>query len=336
LNGKVADIYFPDREIEGYGLNEDALNHLKKHSPALLVVLDCSIGNFAEVKLAKKLGFEVIIIEHHKTLNRLPVASIIVNPKQKGDRYPFKEFATAGIVFKLVEILMKRKLTLSLRNNFLELVALATIADTMPQTGDNLEFIQAGLRSLKNTFRPSFKVFWKIDPTIKDNIRQFSQRIISACHAGGGKNHLNEGYLLLISDSVKKAESAARYLLEKAYDRHLLIKEIVGEVEKKALKKLKEPIIFEGDKLWPVLMLGPVASKICHSYKKPVFLYSRKKGYCQGAVRTPAGIDGVQAMMHCAKNLETYGGHPQAAGFRVKDEDLEEFQNCLVKYFKSL
>lgn len=335
LGGKAAAVYFPDREIEGYGLNEDALKYLKKHAPALLILLDCGIGNFTEIKSAKKLGFEVMIVDHHQPLKKVPAASIIVNPKQKGDKYPFKEFAAAGVVFRLVEVLMKERLTSALRNNFLELVALATVADMMPQTDDNLQFLQDGFRSLKNTSRPALQVFWEIDPVIKDNIKQFAQKIISACHAGNGKDHSNEAYFLLTVRSVKEAKPMAEYLLAKAYDRQLQIKEIVGEIEKKVLRKMKEEIIFEGDESWPVLMLGPVASKICHTFKKPVFLHNGKNGLCQGAVRTPKGVDGVKAMMHCADDLETYGGHPLAAGFRIKEKDLDKFKQCLIKYFKN-
>ncbi len=334
LSGKVAAVYFPDREIEGYGLNEDALNFLKNQLPALLILLDCGISNLNEVKIAKNLGFEVMIVDHHKPLHKLPQASIIVNPKQKGDQYPFKEFAAAGVVFKLIEELFAGKMTISLRNNFLELVALATIADMMPQTDDNLEIVRDGLQALNNTSRPALQAFWEIDPVIKDNINQFAQKIILACHAGNGKSHSNEAYLLLTSKSIKEAESRARYLLDKAYDRRLQIKEIVEKIEERVLRQIKEIIIFEGEDWWPVLMLGPAASKICQNYNKPVFLYNQKDGVCQGAVRTPKGVDGVKAMMKCGKLLETYGGHPQAAGFRIKERDLDKFKTCLIEYFK--
>lgn len=333
LGGKITAVYFPDRETEGYGINEKALVYLKKYSPALLLVLDCGIGNFDEVKMANKMGLEVVIVDHHKTLNKLPAASVIVNPKQKGDKYPFKEFAAAGVVFKLVEVLLGEKLTRSLRNNFLELVALATIADMMPQTEDNLDIIQDGLRAFRNTVRPALKVFWKIDPSLEDNTNQVVQKVISACHAGEGKDHVNEGYLLLISKTKKEAETMAKYLLEKSYERHLRIKEIVSEIEKKILRKMKEAIIFEGGEDWPVLMLGPAASKIVRTYKKPVFIYNMRDGLCQGAVRTPPEEDGVKAMMQCSADLETYGGHPRAAGFRIKEKDLPKFKNCLIKYF---
>ena len=328
LGGKISAVYFPDRETEGYGLNEDALNYLKPQAPALLIVMDCGIGNLKEVKIAKKLGFEVIIVDHHKPLKRLPLASIIVNPKQKGDRYPFKEFAASGVVFRLAEALLQKKMSASLRDNFLELVALATLADMMPKKQDNLELIGDGLISLKKTLRPGLKVFQEIDS------QQNPQKMISACHAGSIKNHLNECYLLLNSTSMKEASHMAKELLEKSYLRRQRIKDIVEGIEEKFSKKDKDLIVFEGDDSWPVLMLGPAASKVCQTYKKPVFLYSEKKGYCQGGVRTPSPIDGVKAMMSCSKYLDTYGGHPQAGGFRAQKKDLEGFKACLIKYFK--
>jgi len=329
-------IYFPDREREGYGINEEALDYLKKYAPALFIALDCGIGNFKEINLAKSLGFEVMIIDHHKVLGKLPAASIVVNPHQKGDKYPFKEFATAGIIFKLAEVLLGKKFSPPLRKNFLELVALATLADMMPEEKENLEFLKEGLASLRNTVRPGLKVFWQIDLITKDNIRQFAQKIISACHSGGTKNHLNEGYLLLISTSLEEAGFLAKELLEKSYHRQQRIREIIEEIEKRILTKSGESIIFEGDSSWPILMAGPAASRICRIYKKPVFLYSQREKDSQGAVRTPQGVDGVKAMIHCSKFLETYGGHPQAAGFRIKNKNLEDFKACLIAYFQKL
>jgi single-stranded-DNA-specific exonuclease len=337
LGGKVEAVYFPDRETEGYGINEDALNYLKKYAPALFIALDCGIGNFKEVKLAKKLGFEVIILDHHRVLGKVPTASIIVNPHQRGDKYPFKEFATAGIILKLAEVLLGKKLKTSLKNNFLELTALATLADMMPQEEENLKFLDEGLASLRGTLRPGLKVFWQIDSIqVESGSRPMAQKIISACHSGGTKDHLNECYLLLTSTSTEEAGVLAKELLAKCHLRQVRIREITEEVEERVLTKLEEPIIFEGDTSWPILMAGPSASKICHIYKKPVFLYSQREKDSQGAVRTPAGIDGVKAMVYCSKLLETYGGHPRAAGFRIKNKNLEKFRNCLIKYFKNL
>lgn len=336
LNGDVDYLYFPDRQSEGYGINEDAIKFLFKFSPALLIAVDCGIGNFKEVKLAKKFGFEVIIIDHHSILNKLPEASIVVNPHQKGDRYSFKNFAAAGIVFKLAQVLLGEKLTDSLRSNFLELTALATLSDMMPQVDENLEFLEHGLVFLKRTLRPGLRVFWQIDSldkTRENGSRALAQKIISACNAGGSQNHLNEGYLLLTSVTVEEAETLAKTLLAKADLRHLKIKEII-EVLQERLSGKSDLIIFEGDKNWEILILGSVASKICNNYTKPIFLYSQGEKESHGAVRTPAEIDGVKAMTCCSKFLETYGGHPQAGGFRIKNKNMEKFKDCLIKYFR--
>jgi single-stranded-DNA-specific exonuclease len=332
LGGEVLAVYFPNREIEGYGINESALNFLKKFAPALLITLDCGIGNFKEVKLAKKLGFEVIIIDHHEVLDRLPSASIIVDPKQKGDKYKFKGLATAGIIFKLSQILSP-KMADSLRRNFLELVALSTIADMMPQEEENKIFIEEGLSSLENSWRPGLRAFFEINELQNSgNIRMTVQKIISALNSTEVKNHSNETYLILTSDSLERAKVIARDLLEKLYQKQTRIREITNEVEEKILKKLDSPIIFEGDVNWPLVLVGPVASKICNLYKKPTFIFKKRETESRGAVRTPSGIDAVEIMKKCSKYLLTYGGHPQAAGFAIKNENLEKFKQCLISH----
>jgi len=329
LGGKIKSIYFPARDKEGYGINKSALNFLKKFAPALLITLDCGISNFEEIDLAKKLGFEVIIIDHHEILDKLPKAKIIVDPKQKGDKYSFKGLATAGIVFKLSEILFAKNFSPNLRKNFLELVALATLADMMPQEAENKIFLAEGLNHLEETLRPGLKIFWKIDEVL--NI----QKIISALNISEIKNHLTESYLLLTLSDENEIKILAENLLKKSYQRQIRNREITEEAEERALKKLKEPIIFEGSDSWEPTSIGAVASRICQRYQKPTFIFNRAEKESLGAVRTPAGINGVKTMQNCAKFLKTFGGHPAAAGFRIKNENLEKFKTCLIQYFET-
>lgn len=334
LGGKIEDIYFPDREEDGYGLNEKALNFLQKGLPALLIILDCGIGSFEGVKLAKKMGFEVIIIDHHVVLEKLPEASIIVDPKQKGDSYPFKELAATTLSFKLCQLLLGKKLSENLENNFLELVALATIADMMPETDENKTFIDEGLKSLESTFRPGLKSFFEIDST-KDffSTRQIAQKIISTLNISIPKDHLNKSYELLTTSSLSEAKILIVELSEKAEQKRTRIKEIVEEVERRTLKKENEILVLEGDPYWPILLNGPVASKICYSYQKPTFIFKKGEKESQGSLRMPKGLNGVEALMSCKEFLITFGGHPPAAGFRLKNKDLEKFKKCLVGHF---
>lgn len=339
LGGETSAIYFPERETEGYGVSESGLNYLKKFSPGLLITLDCGIGNFKEMKLAKKYGFEVIIIDHHEILNRLPEADIIVDPKQKGDRYPFKELATVGISFKLSEILLGchpatlqfakdkliPKMTNSLRKNFLELVAIATLADMMPQVNENKIFIEEGLQSLKNSWRPAIQAFSKIYELPRE-----VSKIISILNVRDVENNLPASFRLLTIQDLEKAKELIAKLIEKSKLRREEIKKIVEEIEKRGSQN-KEVLVFEGDSNWSFSLISVVASLICQKFKKPAFIFKKLEKESQGTVRVPAGLNSVLLMKKCKKYLITYGGHPQASGFRIKNENLEKFKECLIK-----
>ena len=343
LGGEICAVYFPDREKEGYGLNITALNYLKSNAPALLILLDCGISNFEESKLARRMGFEVIIVDHHEILDKLPEAAIIVDPKQKGDKSPFKILATAGIAFKLSQELFGstgspqdgEKFSENLRQNFLELTALATISDMMPQELDNRIFIDEGLSSLERTFRPGLQVFWEINSDGNyGGAKEISSKIISALNVGDNKEHLTKAYLVLTSSDKEEARVLAQNLLSKSLHKQTRIKEITEGVLEKISKQLPESIVFEGDERWEVNLLGSVASRICHKQQKPIFIYKKGEKESIGATRTPSGVNGVEAMKTCGEYLKTFGGHPLAAGFTVKNENLEKFKRCLIEYFE--
>src|SRR3989344_2923359 len=123
LGGEVFMVLFPDRENDGYGVNLRALEFLKDKSPALFITLDLGIGNVKEVKIANEIGFEVIIVDHHAVLDKIPDVSIVVDPQQKDDTYPFKELCNDGLTYKLCEELLGNNFSENLKNSFLELVA---------------------------------------------------------------------------------------------------------------------------------------------------------------------------------------------------------------------
>jgi len=331
LGGKISAVYFPDREIEGYGITESGLNYLKNEAPSLLIAVDCGISNFSEVKLAKRLGFEIIIVDHHEVLDELPEAEIIVDPKQKGDKYSFKRLAAAGITFKLSELLLGNKMTENLRKNFLELVAISTIADSMPREGENELFIEGGLSSLENSWRPGIKAFLEVkDFKNYSNLNQKVSKIISILNIRDVKNRFPAAFRLLSTSDLEEAKNLVGELLDKNKIKREKMAEIQAEVEKRIATK-EEVIIFEADPTFELTLLGAIASVICQEYQKPVFLAKKMEKESHGTVRTPAGINSVSLMKKCSRYLLTYGGHPQASGFRIKNEDLEKFQECLIK-----
>jgi len=334
LGGEISAIYFPDRETEGYGISETGLSYLKKFSPTLFIALDCGIGNFKEIKLAKKLRFEVIVIDHHQIINKLPEASIVVDPKQKEDKYPFKELATAGIALRLSELLLKERMTENLRQNFLELAALATIADMMPQKEENQVIVEKGLTSLENSWRPGLKVFFNTEPFKNyGTLKQKVSKIISILNIRDVEDRLPASFRLLTSTSFEESKELIKKLLEKSEERKEKIKIIIQEVEERISRK-SEPIIFEGSPDWDFSLISPVASNLCQKYQKSIFIFKILEKESQGTVRVPKEIDSVELMKKCSKYLLTFGGHALASGFRIKNEYLEQFKECLNKNYE--
>ena len=332
LGGQIDCAFFPDRETDGYGINLKALDMLKEKVPAILVTLDLGIGNIEEVDIANKMGFEVIIIDHHEPLAGTPKASIIVDPKQEDDPYPFKGLANVGVTYNLCMELLGNNVSRNLKNSFLELAALGTISDMVPQVEQNQEIIEEGLRALKDTFRPALRAFLEI----LGNGEVFEgslPKIISALNAAESVKFENESYLLLTSSSLKDCKEIAETLLSKNKYKQTMVKNIVQEVERRISKKLDEPIIFEGDPSWKLTLAGSVSSIMCNKYEKPAFIFKKMDKESCGSVRNPKGTNSVDAMKTCDSLLMTYGGHAQASGFRVKNENLEKFRTCLNNFF---
>lgn len=333
LGGHIECAFFPDREKDGYGINARALEMLKNKAPALFITLDLGIGNLKEVETANKIGFEVIIVDHHETLFGVPEAAIIVDPKQTDDNYPFKNLANVGITFNLCIEILGKDISKNLKNSFFELAALGTIADMVPQIEQNQEIIEQGLRSLKNTFRPALRAFFDI--LGKGEIFGGSlPKIISALNAAESVNFENESYTLLTGSNMEKCKELAKTLLDKNFNKQTQIKNIAEEIERRIVKKPEQAIIFEGDPAWRLTFAGPVASIICNKYGKPVFIFKKMSKESCGSVRNPKNTNSVNAMKTCRDFLITYGGHAQASGFRIKNEDLNNFETCLNDFFK--
>jgi len=333
LGGHVDCAFFPDRENDGYGINLRALDMLKNKTPALLITLDLGIGNVDEVDTANKMGFEILIVDHHETLAGIPKASIIVDPKQPSDNYDFKGLANVGITFNLCEEILKNNFSHNLKNSFLELAALGTIADMVPQIKQNEKIIEEGLRSLKNTFRPSLRAF--LDILGEGAVFEGSLgKIISALNAAESVNFENESYSLLVCADKQKCKEMAQKLIDKNQYKQQQVKNIIQEAERRILQKPDEPIIFEGDPSWRLVLAGSVASAICQKYDKPSFIYRKMDKESCGSVRSPKGTNTVDAMKTCSDFLLTYGGHAQASGFRIKNENLKKFEKCLNDFFR--
>ncbi|MDA1337474.1 MAG: DHH family phosphoesterase [bacterium] len=336
LGGNIVRVYFPDRENDGYGITPKALKELTAFAPALLCAMDLGISNFKEIAKAKELGFDVILVDHHVVLDTLPQADIIVDPKQEGDEYPFKELAACGLTFRLAEEILGDKMSPTMRKSLVELAAIGTIADMMVQEADNREIIEEGLATLENSWRPGVRAFFGLQELSRfPNLESKLQKMISILNVRDVEDGYPASFRILSSDSEREVSAIAERLLEvhelRKQQRDLLLSRVRREVA----QKKDEPIVFEGGEDFDYILLGALASIISQEERKPAFMYRKMGEECVGSVRAPSGQDTVEAMKHCKEHTITYGGHPQASGFRVEVKNIEKFRDCLIEYFKS-
>ncbi len=315
--------YISNRKKWGYGLSREAVLDIKKEAPALLVSLDCGISNFEGAKEARKAGFEFIIIDHHKVLSEIPDVSLILDPMQEGDEYPFKRFANAGVVYRLVQEMLGRDFS-EKKKRFLELAAIATVADMVPREADNKEILDEGLKLLEDPSTTSLKV-------LREEVTEkFVEKTVSLLNVTEPKGDVNGAYLFLTEEREGVVKKMIKHLKERQKKRK---KEIEIE-EKRIMERItgEEEIIFEEGN-FPSYLAGSIASRVIKEHKKPVFIYVKEGEFAYGSVRAVSGQDAVEAMSCCADYLQSFGGHPVAAGFVLETKNLEKLKKCLVDYF---
>ena len=342
LIGIYPEIYIPDRNKEGYGLNSKAIEEIAKKGVKLILTIDCGITDFAEVKLADKLGMEVIIIDHHEIPAKLPKAFAIINPKQKKDKYPFKQLSATGVAFKVFQAFIKiHKIPNKKEKWLLDLVAIATVTDSMLLLGENRTLVKYGLIVLSQTKRIGLKELMKIarvkpvfnPQTMETNLNTYTLGYILGprLNAASRVDHGTTAFRLLAASSEQEAREMAEHLEQKNRERQRTMEKILREARNRVLAHPKaKKIIFESDEEWIAGIIGLVAQKLRDEFWRPCFLCQNLKNYSVCSARGGiAGFDAVKAIGKCSRFLEEFGGHPYAAAFRVKTENLTRVKKAL-------
>ncbi len=335
--GAKLEIYIPDRKQEGYGMNKNALKILKEKKVKLILTVDCGIRDLKEAEQAKKIGIDLIITDHHLPGEILPEAFAIINPKVKGEKYPFKELAGVGVAFKFASAIIKKasrgKFIKGYEKWLLDLVALGTIADMVPLVGENRTLVKYGLIVLSKTKREGIKAIFNsakvpLSPSSPPNSNQIGFFVAPRLNAAGRMDHANSSFELLRTKITKKATQIAEELEEKNSRRQHLTDKIVKEVE--ARINLKNKLVFEGDESWPVGILGLVAGKICEKYARPAFIYHISgAGKCQGSIRSIKEFKVVKNLEEIKELLSSFGGHDFAGGFSFDAYNKEKIKRNL-------
>lgn len=348
LGLNLVAIYLPDRDKEGYGLNLEAVKKMAEQGIKLVVAVDCGVSDFEEIELANSLGLDVLVLDHHQIPENLPPAKALVDPFQPGDDYPFKNLAAAGVAFKFVQALLKKAkhdLKEGWEKWLLDLVALATVADCMKMLGENRTLVRYGLVVLAQTQRIGLQELMKIarlNPTLelktlKTNLDAYSLGFILGprLNAAGRIHHASLAFELLTTDDRNQAQALAKKINEHNRQRQKITDEIVIQIEERLKSKkfdLKKPVIVEAEKNWPVGVVGLVAGKIADHWHRPAFIFSEGKELSRGSSRSIPAFNLVEALEACKETLEEFGGHPAAAGLRVKTENLELFSKKINEW----
>lgn len=328
-------VYLPDREKEGYGLNNDAIDWLKERKIELIVTSDCGVSNKKQIDYAKSIGVDVIVFDHHTVPEEFSKKYIVVNPKRKNDKYPFKELCAAGVIFKLAEAFYRHEpQALKPKNKeaflkwLMDLVAIGTVADCMPLVGENRTLVNYGLRVLRKTKRIGLQEMIRF-AKITDEIDSYHIGFMIAprINAAGRIDHANVGYKLLNARTQKDAQKYTKALEKTNRDRQ----EISQDIYRQAVKKVgddykKKKIVVVSGSDWPGGVLGIVAGKLTQKFARPVIVIGEHEDTWGGSGRGPESFDLIAAITACKKHLVAFGGHKQAAGLSVKPENFEKFK----------
>lgn len=330
----VVDYYVPDRMEEGYGVNTPALRTIYDNGARLLVTVDCGISSWQEVEAAKSWGMDVIVTDHHQLPDRLPDC-IIVNPvlsTREQDKWRY--LCGTGVAFKVVQGLFARYyqeegFTERLRP-FLDLAALATVADIVPLKADNRVLVKFGLEQMALAERPGLAALWKVSqnnetvPTTTTVGFGLAPRL-NAC---GRIGDVRLGLQLLITKDEREALEIAQALDDENRNRQAIERAIYEE----ALEKVQQQGLHQQHGLvvvgesWHPGVIGIVASRLVEQFYTPTIVLTLTNGMYKGSGRSIEGFHLQKALNQCADLLENFGGHSQAAGLSLKPENLTEFR----------
>jgi single-stranded-DNA-specific exonuclease len=320
--------YIPDRLGEGYGLNESAMARVRSDGATLLVTSDCGTTSHREVEAACRLGIDVIITDHHQGEALLPPAFAIMNPYRKDSRYPFPGLCSAGLAYKVVQAYATTYGSgRVVVESFLDLVALATVADVVPLQDENRYLVRQGLDLISRGVRPGIKALKSVagvDRTCTAGTIAF--RLAPRINAAGRLAHADLGVQLLTTESEADAHRIAGQLEQLNRERQAIEEKTVTQALAAVNPDDLHAALVVASRDWHLGVVGIVAARLVERYHRPaVVIAINEDGIGKGSARSIPGFDLYQALAACRHVLKGYGGHPAAAGLTIEEARLPEF-----------
>lgn len=336
--------YIPEREGEGYGLNAEAMRQLAQQGTRLLITVDCGSTALAEVALARELGMDTIITDHHQPPATLPAALAVLNPHQPGCDYPNKHLCGVGLVFKLLTALrasMRQTGVLRERlpnlKRHLDLVALGTIADVTPIRGENRVIVHYGLQELTQTLKPGLRALREVSQRHGKmaSVGEVGFQLAPRLNASGRLGSATQSLDLLMARDPDEARRLAGLLDGVNQQRRALQQNVEATVHERIREQYAgtpPAAIVLGDAAWHLGVVGIVAARIAETYHRPTFLLQISDGTARGSGRSIPAFDLYDGLQHCAEWLQQFGGHRYAAGLTLASEHLSALQEAFIRY----
>lgn len=331
--------YIPSRMEEGYGLNNEALTRLASEGVKTLVTVDCGIAAVDEVEFAHQKGLKCIITDHHTPPEILPRAEVIINPKLSDPTNPSYNLAGVGVAWKtgwaLLEKISGQKTAWDEALNLAEIVALGTVADMVPLTGENRIIVKHGLEVLPSTKNLGLQALIK-DTGIDGKMDTYKIGFVIGprLNAVGRMSSAEKALRLLDEENEMQARARAALLSAENSSRQNVEKDILDKAEE-ILQEQIDPddnILLLASPSWHEGVVGIVASKILEKRYLPVICMTIKDGEAKGSARSIAGFNIYEAIKACSEYVIRFGGHAMAAGLTLAEENIENFRKAINDY----
>ena len=326
-------VYIPEKLSEGHGFNIQAVDFFDQAGIKLVLTLDCGMTNHAEIAEAKKRGIDIIVVDHHHVPAVLPEAFAIINPKLPGETYPFRELCGAGTSFKVAQALYARYLPEETEQLkwLLDVVAIGTVADVMPLIGENRTIVKYGLLVLGKTRRVGLQEMFavggiRIDEHSKPDARMIGFRIAPRINAASRMAHAMLAHDLLMEQDQAHARALALELDAHNVARQKQSTAITEQVRVIAHEQYADKkFIFAVDEHFPFGIVGLIAGRIANEFHKPTCVLTRGPETSQGSFRSIPELNIIEVLEKCGDLLVKFGGHAQAAGMTIRNENMGIF-----------
>ena len=338
--GAEAETFLPLRMEEGYGLSQDGVERcVEQHQPAVLVAVDCGTTAIAQVAWLRKQGIDVVIIDHHALPPELPAAHALVNPQRDG---AFDYLASVGLVFKVCHGLLKLggegKKPLDLRD-YLDLVAVGTVADIVPLVDENRTLVRRGLQQLERSHWAGLRALIEVSQvTFPVTAQDVGYRLGPRLNASGRLGDAMLSLKLLQTDDRNEAVAIAQELNRNNRDRQAVEMTTFLQAEAQLLETYEPArdwgIVLAGQD-WHWGVIGIVASRLQKRFHRPTIVIGvNEEGMGKGSGRSIDGISIVKALQDCAEHLALYGGHAMAAGLSIHAEHIPAFREAFSRQIR--